>query len=314
MANAKIWQNSKPASFEIEGFERVVFPVWRQVEGDGGIREVSRSVPWIDGEEIDETGLRANTWNVTAPFYLPLQAEDGIGEDPPLYPTRMEKLIELFEAKKTGTLHLPWKRNIRCKAITWRRVASDSEIDGEVLTITFKCDNENLLDQQKAQSIPASTVRQLAIQAQFEAERTGAWNGSWEDLTRLTSRLEAIMAAPSEYRQDVASKAQRVSSCCDRLLAAHQKSEAGQNQFLDPVAAPAVRLLMLIRGQADSAEGEARTGTIQGVVTKTTERVTSIWEFAIAAGMDPYEMLTLNPQIEDPNYIPAGTQIKTARV
>lgn len=313
MAASKIWENAKPASFEVDGYDPVVFPVWKQVSGDAGLREVSRSVPWVDGEEVDETGLRAGTWSVTAPFLMVLSSEDGIGDDPPLYPTRMEKLIELFELKKTGTLNLPWRRNIRCKALTWRRVASDDTLDAEILDITFKCDNENLLDQQRAQSIPASTVRQLAIQAQFEAERAGAWDGSWEDLTRLTAQLEAFMMAPSEYRQDIASKAQRVSSCCDRLLAAHSKSEAGRNEFLDPASAPAVRLLMLIRGQADSAEAEARSGTVRGVVTKTITRATSIWEYAIAAGMDPYEMLKLNPQIEDPNYIPAGTQLKTAR-
>jgi prophage DNA circulation protein len=313
MAASKIWQNSKPASFEVEGYDPVVFPVWQQTSGDTGLRAVCRPIPWVHGEEIDNTGLNAITWNLSAPFALVLQGEDGIGDEPPLYPTRLEKLIELFETCKTGTLHLPWKRNIRCKALTWRRVANADMIDAEVLEITFKTDNENLLDQQKAQSIPASTVRQLAIQAQFEAERVGAWDGSWEDLTRLTAQLEAIMLAPSEYRQDVASKAQRVSSCCDRLLSAHSKSEAGRNAFVDPASAPAVRLLILIRGQADSAEAEARTGTVQGVVTKTIERATSIWEYAIAVGMDPYEMLTLNPQIEDPNYIPAGTQIKTAR-
>lgn len=312
MADKQIWSLAKPASFEIDGFDPVLFPAIDNEDMEEGLRVAARQVPFIDGEELDETGLTSKTFTVTAIFSMEI-TEPGLGDDPPLYPTRIEKLLDLFRQKKTGTLHLPWCRNIRCKAVSWRRTEKTPEMkDTAILAITFKTDNENKLDQQKTQALPASTVVQLAIKAEFEAEKAGAWDGSWEDLTRFTAQLEAVMNAPGEYRQDVASKAKRVSSCCDRILKTHSKSDVGRSGLLDPAATPAIRLLNLIKFQADSAEAEARAGDYQ-VLTRTAERATSIWEFAISAGADPYVVIQLNPQIEDLSYVPAGTQITMPR-
>jgi hypothetical protein len=312
MPITKIWENALPASFEVDGFDPVIFPVWQNLEGTEGLRAVKREVPWVDGVQIDETGLTGGAWSVIAPFANAFQNEDGMGEEPALYPTRLEMLLVLFRTKKTGTLHLPWQRNIRCKATSWRRGASSDMLDGEVLNVAFDTDNENKLDQAKAQGLAASSARQLVIQAQFDAERNGAWNGSWEELTRFTSQLEALMNAPSEYRQDVAQRAGRVADCCDRLLSTFSSSDPGRDAFLKPAAAPAVRALVALREVAEGAEAEARQGRPQ-IVTRTVQRATTIWEFAIAAGTDPYELLQLNPQIMDPNNIPPGTQIKTER-
>lgn len=308
-----IWAKMKPSSFEIQGSPKLVVPIYERVEATHGIRVVPRQVPWVDGEQLDETGLNAKEWQTVHPFINDLnESEPGMGASPPMYPDRLEMFEALLEQRKTGTLNLPWRRNIRCKAITWRREAVTDRQDCEILTVSWKEDNENKLTNPSKGSGVRANIASVVEQARFEAERNGVWDGSWEDITTFASQLEAIVAAPGVFLEDVGHKVNRVVRAIDSILATHSKATAGRNALLDPSGAFVVRHLMQARELAAFAEEEAR-GVPNRVVTWTAPFDGSIWAIAMAPGwkaQEPEELLRLNPQIPDPNWITKGTPIK----
>jgi hypothetical protein len=306
----RIWDKMGPASFEIEGYPKVVFPVWNQLEGSHGVRVVARAVPWVDGEQLDETGLTAKEWATESLFLNDLSNEIGIGTDPPLYPDRLELLETVLEQKKTGTLHLPWRRNIRCKAVTWRRRASVEMQDCETFSVQWKCDNENKLkDPSKGSGVRANIAYRVE-QARFEAERAGIGGFSWEDITTFASQLEAIVAAPGLFLEDIGQKANRVSRACDSILGSFQKAGIGRNMLLDPGGSIAFGAIRDLRDLADGAEEEAR-GVPNRVVSRRSPIDGSIWQIAMLPdwAQDPEQMLRINPQIPDPNWITKGTTL-----
>lgn len=303
-----VWSKMAPASFEVPGLDKCAFPVAGQWSCDGAIREVARSVPWVDGEQIDETGCAADVHQVTAVFFNDLMDEEGIGTTPQLYPDRLELLIRIFKSRQTGTLNLPLVRNIRAKAVRWRRIATDEKREYEILEITFKEDNEAKLDAPRAAGITAhvSLTRQIQ-EAAFEAEREGLGGPNWEDITLLASQLEALLNAPGEMRDNVAQKAHRIVSACDTVLNAADRNEQDVG-FRDPATAKAYRALWAFRNLVAASEQQAREGR-PDIVTLTTKTATNIWEFAIGLGLDPEELIRLNAQIEDINDIDPGTPV-----
>lgn len=306
-----IWEKLDPASFEVDGEGKVVFAVHKELVNEGGLREVARAVPFVDGEQLDETGLTSDTFQVEAFFHNDLnQFEDRYGNEPPAYPDRLEALIDLFRTKKTGTLHLLMQRNIRCKAIRWARVASGDALDCETLRVTFKFDNEARLDSPRAEKAGVHVSLNGAVeQAVFDAQRAGAWGGSWEDLTELASQLSTAMQAPATFLGDVAQKAARLSAACDQLLFGFQSLEDGRDIFLDPTGQRAFEAVFNLGIMANRAESEARSSGPK-IITKRYPLPTSLFEIAVAEKVDIVTLLDLNPQIEDPSYIPAGTPVK----
>ena len=308
-----IWAKMKPSSFEIQGSPKIIVPIWERVEATHGIRVVPRQVPWVDGEQLDETGLNAKEWATIHPFINDLnESEPGMGSGA-LYPDRLEAFEKLLEKRKTGTLNLPWRRNIRCKATTWRREAVTDRQDCEILSVSWKEDNENKLENPSSTgSGVRANLASVVEQARFEAERNGIWDGSWEDITTFASQLEAIVAAPGVFLEDVGHKANRVVRAIDSIIATHSKATAGRNVLLDPAGAIVLRLLLQARELATVAEEEAR-GVPNRVVTWRAPFSGSIWGIAMAPGweaQEPEELLRLNPAIPDPNWILKGTGIK----
>jgi hypothetical protein len=308
-----IWHKMKPASFEIPGMPKVIFPIWERVEGSHGIRAVARAVPWVDGEQLDETGLTAKEWATEHPFINDLcDLEPGIGKDPPLYPDRLELLETVLEQRKTGTLNLPWRRNIRCKALSWRRVASVERQDCEILSVQWKEDNENKLANPSSSSGVRANLAYQVEQARFACEREGIGGFAWEDVTLLASRLETVVAAPGAFLQDVAQKAQRFERAVDSIMGSFSRATGGRDQLLGPEGAEAYRYLFGLKELASHAESEAR-GLPLKVVTWPAPFDGSIWAICQAPGwqdQDPQELLRINPRIPDPNWIPKGTPIK----
>jgi hypothetical protein len=306
-----IWSKTKPASFEIDGRPKVLFPVWNNLEGSHGIRVVKRQVPFVDGEQLDETGCTAKEWTTDIPFFNDLvDSEPGIGASPVLYPDRLELLESIFELRKTGTLHLPWRRNIRCKAVTWRRVATTDRFDGETLAVLWCQDNENKLDNPSAGAGLKVSLNFEVKQAIFEAESEGMWNGSWEQLTTLASQLEAAMNAPAEFRADIAHKANRVVRCCETILNAFTSNVPGMDGMNKPSGGRAHTRIRRIRDAASRAEEESREGRPR-VRTRRAPITGSLWEISRLRGWmyDPYDLLNLNPLIPDPNEIEIGSPI-----
>lgn len=310
----QVWNTCEPASFEVPGLPRCIFPVWGRLEADQSVRVAARSIPWVDGEELDETGLGARTWTCEAAFINDISKfENGIGDNPPLYPDRLELLERIFQSKKTGTLHLLWKRNIRAKLVQFRRIGDDSRRDCEVVALTFKEDNEAKLDAQTATGVAVQVNTRLQVaKATFDAERSGMWDGSWENITLLASQLEAALNAPGDFLEDIGQKAHRVQAAIDRIFAAFQTNTEGRDGMRDPEGAAAWRQLFLLRMLAEDAEAQARAGRPTVIVVRVP-RDTSIWAFSAQNDQDPDLLLRLNPQVEDPNWIPAGTQLNLVR-
>lgn len=311
---SSIWSRLKPSSFEVQGRPRVVVPVWNRIEGSHGIRAVSRAIPWVNGEQLDETGTTAKEWSTEHPFINDLhQGEPALGDTPILYPDRMELFEAILELRKTGTLHLPWRRNIRCKAISWRRTATVEQQDCETLVVQWKEDNENKLENPSVGAGVRANIKYVVEQARFEAERAGIWDGSWEDITLLASQLEAAVAAPGLFLEDIGQKANRVVRACDSIIESHSKATDGRNVLLDPAGFLVFRALTNLRNLASTAESEAR-GTRRTVVTKAAPFDGSIWQFAMLPdwNAEPEQLLRDNPQIEDPNWILKGTGLKVA--
>lgn len=306
-----IWEKVDPASFEIEGVGKVIFAVFKELSTDGGIREVPRAVPFVDREQLDETGLQSERFNVEALFHNDLnQFEDRYGADPPSYPDRLEALIELFNTRKTGTLNLLMQRNIRCKAISWKRSANSDALDCETLSVTFKFDNEARLDSPHADGAGVHVSLNNAVQqAVFDAQRAGVWDGSWEDLTQLASQLQTAMQAPGVFLGDIAQKATRLAGCCDRILAGFQSLEDGRDIFLDPTGARAFESVFQLGIMAYRAESEARSSGPK-IITKRYSKTTSLFEISVAEKVDIVTLLDLNPQIEDPSNIPPNTDVR----
>ncbi len=306
-----IWEKVDPASFEIDGEGKVIFAVFGELTNEGGLRVVHRDIPFVDGEQLDETGLESDTFQIETFFHNDLNDnEDGYGREPISYPDRLEALIDLFRTKKTGTLHLLMQRNIRCKAIRWARVSKGEALDSEVLRVTFKFDNEARLDSPRAEKAGVHVSLNGAVQqAVFDAQRAGAWGGAWEDITELASQLSTAMQAPATFLGDVAQKAARLSAACDQLLVGFQSLEDGRDIFLDPTGQRAFEAVFNLGIMANRAESEARSSGPR-IITKRYPCPTSLFEIAVAEKVDIVTLLDLNPQIEDPSYIPAGTPVK----
>jgi len=180
------------------------------------------------------------------------------------------------------------------------------------VTVTWKEDNENKLENPSSGAGVRANLTYQVEQARFEAEREGIWDGSWEDITTFAAQLEAIVAAPGVFLEDVAHKANRVVRACDSMLNTFsQRGVEGRDGLLDPGGSLAFRSIFGVRELAATAEAEAR-GTSKRVVVWRAPVDGSIWAIAMRPGWDqePEELLRLNPQIPDPNWITKGTPIK----
>jgi hypothetical protein len=317
MAVDHMWSQFAVASFEVDG-EIALLPLAREYEYDEGLRVAGRAVPFVDGEQLDETGLDGEAITLNLQFFNDVDAFVRLGGDSELdregmeilYPARLERLIGMFRRKKTGTLHVMNRRNIRCKATRWRRSGKVEERDGEWLVVTFKVDNEAKLEGPSSDTIAVKANLQRTIEeAVFEAERAGTGGGwDWSNLRTFAAQLDAAMSAPSEFLDDLRQKAHVLGSACDRILESYQRNVAGHDTFLDPAAEPAVRALEKVRDMAYSAEAEVRERR-PPVKTKRFREDLTMWEIAEQEGQDAGRILYLNSQIEDPNWVRAGTPV-----
>lgn len=311
----QVWSQFPVPSFEVDG-EIVLLPLTREYEYEEGLRVAARAVPFVDGEQLDETGLDGEAITLHLQFFNEL-LEEGFGDGglaqeggELLYPDRLERLIRMFRKKKTGTLHVMNRRNVRCKATRWRRSGKIDERDGEWLVVTFRVDNEAKLDGPSSDTVAVKANLQHTVEeAVFEAERAGAGGGfEWANLRTFAAQLDAAMSAPSEFLGDLRQKAHVLGVACDRVLESYQRNIAGRDTFLDPAAEPAVRALEALRDMAYRAESEVRERR-PPVKTKRFERDYTMWEIAELEGQDAGRILYLNGQIEDPNWVRAGTPV-----
>lgn len=304
-----VWSQLQPASFEVDG-ERVLFPMWDSYEIEDGLRVAAREVPFLDGRQLDTTGTEGEVVSVAIPFFNSILLEDPVyGLATPLYPDRLERLCALFRSGRTGSLNCMTRRNMRVKAVRWRRSGKIDERDGEALSVTFWTDNEAKLDGPSIETVSVKVnLTRVLNEAEFEADRAGMRSAAWEDITTLAAQLDAAMSAPSEFADDIRQKAHRVHAACDRVLASHSRNIEGRSQFLDCAAYPAKRAIEALRDFSARAEGEARERRPK-TITRTYQHDYPLYEIAMMEGQDPGRVAYLNSQIEDQNWVPAKTPV-----
>lgn len=318
------WQDLEPFSFQMDGHREIKF-IGRTVGEDGQNRLAPRKRPWQKGEKVDSTGPDGDSYQIEGIFHSDVD-EGDVDNGMPMWPDALEALVKQFKEEKTGTLHLPWKRGLRVKASNWsRRASADEHRGGEVLTVTFKEDNEDSLDREAFVGVSVKgSLSRTVEEAQFDAESAGIWDGSLEDLTGLASDLVGYINAPREFAGDVKQASNRVRRAVSSVTRAFsgpppiQESPAapaspgdeGRNQLNDPDGFNLrIRLLELL-DLAAAAEAEARR-SLPRTRSYIPERDTSIWLIATdpTVRQDPHELMRIN-DIEDPNYIEAGTVMR----
>lgn len=307
--NSDIWEKMGPASFQVDGGEQILFLVL-DVTDTGGNRIAPRKRPYQRGVKLDTTGAKEGTIEITAPFHNDL-SEPGIEGTVQLYPNRLDALIAAMATGKTGTLHLPWKRNLRVKGESWRRHETSADMrGGAVLSITFIEDNEDNLDREAFErvSVKANVARE-AIIIGSEMEAMGSWDGSLADIQEFASNLAALLNAPSEYAGTILQAATSLRRSILTVFDAINANAPGVGALGGAEGADTriklLGLLELAAGAIDSSrESMPKTRTV-------TFRIRRDLSSVAAEFKQPYrDLLTINESIEDPNDIPPFTPVK----
>lgn len=307
------WEELGPASYQVEGEIELKFMVISQAES-GGNRVPKRERVNRNGRKLDFTGTRGDDFAITAIFNNNL-TEPGIGDYPQMWPDRLDRLIRAFKTGKTGTLHLPWRRNIRCKPEGWTRKANaGDERDGETLDVTFLEDNEDTVDEASTTSVSVqASVLRKAAEAVFDLEQEGGWDGSFEDFTQLAADLEGTLNAPGEFLSDVAHKVRRVRRAAESIRESLSSRAEGRRQMLGPEGAKAERKLVELLDLLGLAEAEL-SARLPQIVTRTFPTDRSIYSIAAELGQSARDLISINGEIEDLNFIPAGTPVRVFAV
>lgn len=301
------WIVLGPASYQPDGGVELFLVVISQ-EQEGGLRLAKRERAYRPGAKLDDTDRRERS------FALELLFHNDVTEDTPgptMWPTRANAFEAAIEKSGVvGTLHLPWRRNIRCRCERYKRKASaDQHRGGETFSVTFVEDNEeNVADQTTFVAVVAS-ARSVVEQAIFSAESEGIWSGGLEDLTTLVSQLEAWINAPGEYLEGVATAARRVQHLSTRLLGALQTQAEGSDRLRDPAGSSFYDSLVELQDIAARAVGEAAS-RFPPTRTVRFDRDRSIYDIATEFGQPSRDLIAVNSELEDPAFIPAGTAVQ----
>ncbi|WP_437759481.1 DNA circularization N-terminal domain-containing protein [Sorangium sp. So ce1389] len=308
MAN-DIFAKYPPATWDVAG-QSVTFQV-ETLQETGGNRLVQWERPYRDGAKLDDTGSRAKGWTLSAIFYLG-GSEPGI--DPDQYPDALNKLLASFDEHETGTLTLPTRGPVRCRAESYNRVETSAERDVARVTLTFLADNE---DNTTAASFTApsarSVVRQQVEAATFWAQQQGAWSGDLSSLTEFAAELEGLINSPFEAMDQIEAKAKAIDSACERVenafTGASSRVPAPLNRLLGlPPAVATLRGLRALRDTSRRAASDALS-SLPRIVTKTFPTPKNLVGLSGELGQPFEQLLKINSGL-DPLLIPPGTPVR----
>ncbi|MFZ5896809.1 MAG: DNA circularization N-terminal domain-containing protein [Myxococcota bacterium] len=303
------------AKIEVRG-EVIDFPI----EDDslsGGNRIVEHTRPYRDGSKLDDTGSQPRRWTLNAIFNNTIQ-ESGLSEFPPLYPDRMNRIIELFTYHETVDLTVPVDGKVRARAASYERSHSRDETDTGRLRLTFTEDNEDNVDATSFSrpSVNGALVRLLEI-TRFTAEQEGVWNKDLVSLGELCSQIETMVRMPGEYASAVASQVRGAQRAIRNILrTVREEHAANLSRLRDLSNAPeaasefalntTIELMRLL--DVTSFAINEKTHQLPRRIPYVVRATTTI--FAIAADVrQPVDaLLEINEQrIDDPLLVEPGT-------
>jgi prophage DNA circulation protein len=311
---ADTWEDLPPASFQVGNLPEIKFPAVAVGE-DGGNRLVRRERPFQEGAKLDGTGTKADEFSIDALFHVDGTEHevDVAGDGITLWPDRLELLIEALKVSQgeTGTLHLPWKRNLRVRAETWsRRANSNDNRGGETLQIKFIADNEDFVNRASVEkfSIKGSVALQVE-RAFFDLESQGSWLPAFEDITELASELAGLIALPGEKLQNILLHARRLGNGVQTVMDALTTAQDGFGDLAQPGGAIAMGNLGAVLEISAGASDEARSSLPATRIVKF-QVTRDLFSIAAELGQDGFKLLGINGELETPDSIAPGTAVR----
>jgi prophage DNA circulation protein len=312
-----IFEQYESASWTVQG-RKIVFPV-QEITDNYSNRIIKRKRPYRQGAKIDDTGGDPTEWTFRSIFHNSLSgdgqlpgAEPGLAENSkPLYPDVLNEMVELFKIHETGDLTVPTIGTVRARAVSYSRSETSSRRDCAEVTFVFCEDNEDNVDAAAFQ-VPSvsANAESIAEAAEFDEQSEDMWDGSLQDLNELAAQLEGIANAPGDFMQDIESQANIVKGAADKVISAWSKPNIlGRDVLLDAEGNKAERKIQAQKELAGQAQQAAYRGRPKTITKKYTTQV-SIFDVASLENQEASILLTINPQLEDPWEIPAGTGVR----
>lgn len=313
--DGEVWTDLLVASFQADFRTEVFFAILGNTES-GSMRIAKRDRPWQNGAKLDDIGANADDFQLRLIFHNDVTepgmgAEDGGWSNYQPWPNAHDELLDQFHTGTTGTLNLPWKRGIRCKATQWTSVTSaDDTRGGAIVTVTFTTDNEDSLDREALElaSVTATTNRD-ADATSFDMDSLGMFDGSIEDITELAADLVGLLNAPNDELSAILHASQRLRRAVTFVMSSFSSAVPGRDQMNDADGAGARLRLLGLLDLAGRAEGEALSALPQTRIV-VFPRVRDIYSIATEVGQSARTLMSINDAIEDLSYIPAGTPVR----
>lgn len=305
------WKDLLPAEWiPPGGGDPIVLAV--AIEGfgktDGNILAL-RGRPYRAAHKVDRIRREGKRWRTTCYFHNDIQ-QPGFSLDEGLrpWPERCDAFESSLDIDVTGTLNLPWERNIRCFPEGWERTTLGDEVrDGEKIVVSWVEDNEDALDGSQIQRVSVrATATRKAEEAVFDAEKDGMWDGSFEDFTQLAADIEGTLAAPGEYLNDVEHKSNRVRRAGKSIIESFSSRTPGRDGMRDPDGARAERKLEELIDAIARAVRETQAGA-PATTIRTFPSDRDLYAIAAQLGQDVSALIALNTHLEDILHIPTGT-------
>lgn len=303
-----IYEQYPPAEWSVAG-QTIVFHTL-SIDEEGRNRIVRRARPYRDGWKTDDIGSEGKVWTVTALFNNSIN-EPGVDDSEPHYPDRLNRLLASFDEHEVGTLTLPTRGPVRCRAESYRRSEKTEERDQAIITLTWVEDNGDDIDASAFQNPTVrASVRKSANDTKFDAEKAGGWDGDLDDLTQFASQLEDALAAPGEFISDVESKATSVGRSL-KSLADKMGETAGDGRDLlsDPANSALVRRMELFVDRLSEVADEKMSSSPR-IVTRTFPTRRDIFSIAAELGQDEAKLVAMNFRLPNLLNIPAGTAVR----
>lgn len=305
-----IFEQYEPCSWEVGNAQgRLVFPI-TSINETGGNRIVERNRPYRDGAKLDDIGSQPIKWTVEAIFENSID-EDGIPEDPPLYPNVLRSVVDSFRIHGTGDLTLPTVGKVRARAHSYTRIESDQQRDYARLSLVFVEDNEDNVDAQSFQlpTVNASAKR-VTETAEFDAQSGATWNTSVSDIREFGAELEGIANAPGDRLDELDQQASIVVSTTNSVIRTFSRGGSREegNLLNDPSQSRTQRKLE----QTKDLAGRSRSNSLAGrprIVPYQVDQGTDIFTVAAQLNQSSKDLLDINPGI-NPFFIPRKTVIK----
>lgn len=306
----EVFEKYPAAKWKVGNEAAITFPVMAITE-TGGNRIVQHERSFRDGAKLDDTGSKARVWSFTVIFNNSLQ--EGVEDGVPLYPQVLRKLLRSFDQHETGTLTLPTIGDVRARAQDYVRRETPEQDDQATLDLTFVEDNEDALD--RAQLNPpavVSTVRKLAEQTVFSAQKSGVWSEDLMSLPEVASEIEGLIRAPGRSASDLGAVVRSHRRALQRVLdAATEEAERGGGLFSDPRGSETARQISIMMDREAQAEDERMSSRPRTKAYVIEVERTSIYEVAARLNQDAEDLLELNSaRIDDPFFLDRGMVIR----